>query len=287
VRCINLKVFNLDTDGSVKRQELYKYFNINTVELKDIRNNLQFYADKRGIQECVKRINSYDWGSHNLYFLGSGDFHHLTLLTLEKVATPFILIIFDKHTDCSFLYPKYHCGNWMYYAAKLQLCEKVIHIGSTEGHGVLSRLMGISTLVENGRIAILRGEECDEPDYMDKFKRLISESNMESLPVYVSIDKDVLLKSESPCDWDNGVMSMAILGDMLSYITDCFEIAGVDITGEMGGKFYYRYKPVKNIFSFFEHPSAIDKSQLFDIDIKQRAINLEILEIFGVKHVAN
>ncbi|MBI3354898.1 MAG: hypothetical protein HY034_08445 [Nitrospirae bacterium] len=244
---INLKVFNLDTDGSVKRQELDKYFSINTVELKDIRNNLQFYADKRSIQECVKRINAYDGGSHNLYFLGSGDFHHLTLLTLEKVASPFILIIFDKHTDCSFLYPKYHCGNWMYHAAKLQLCEKVIHIGSTEGHGVLSRLMGISTLAKNGRIAILK----------------------------------------SPGDWDNGVMSMAILGDMLSYIIDNFKVAGVDITGEMGGKFYYRYKPVKNIFSFFEHPSVTDESQLFDIDIKQRAINLEILEIFGVKHVAN
>ena len=32
-------------------------------------------------------------------FLGSGDFHHVTLALLQRLSEPFNLLIFDKHLD--------------------------------------------------------------------------------------------------------------------------------------------------------------------------------------------
>ncbi|MBI3755280.1 MAG: arginase family protein [Deltaproteobacteria bacterium] len=280
-----MKAILLDTDGSVQRQELDRHFNMDTVNLADIRNNLQFYAARRAVSECAHRVGRYGAMQRNIYLLGSGDFHHLTLLLLEQIDSPFAFIVFDNHTDCSFPYPKYHCGNWMYHAARLKMCKMILHVGATEKHGALGRL-ALSTLVQSGKLKQLPGAECVEPDGVDKFKKLVFENGFNTLPVYVSIDKDVLCGDEAPGDWDNGIMKMSILSKMLESIMDNCSIAGADITGEHGGKFHYRQSPLKNLFSFLEHPGQ-RQEPLFEIDAKQRIINLEIMEIFGAGHVAH
>lgn len=281
-----MKVVVLDTDGSVKRQGLERHFETGVVGLTDLRNSLQFYADSHGLMECARRLGPYASHYPNFYMLGSGDFHHLTLLILEMLATPFLLIIFDNHTDCSFLFPKFHCGNWMYHAARLPNCRKVIHIGSTEGCGPVARQMGLSTLVRTGSVSMMPGAECGETAWRERLASLLEDPALKGVPVYVSIDKDVLKGAESPGDWDNGVMEAAVLKGMLHMIAGRFSFAGADITGEFGGRFHYKFKPVKNILSAMEHP-AQSKKDTSAADSRQKALNMEIIDIFGVAHVAD
>lgn len=280
-----MKAILLDTDGSVQRQELDRHFKMDTVNLADLHNNLRFYAAKRAISECANRLSRYGAMQRNLYLFGSGDFHHLTLLLLEQIDFPFAFIVFDNHTDCSFPYPKYHCGNWMYHAARLEMCKMILHVGATEPHGAFGRRI-ISSLAKSGKLALLSGAECMEPGGVDKFKKMVFENGFNTLPVYVSIDKDVLCGDEAPGDWDNGTMKMSILSKMLESIADSCLVASADITGEHGGKFHYRRSPLKNLFSSWEHPGQ-RQEPLFAIDAKQKIVNFEIMEIFGAEHVAH
>ncbi|MBI5587899.1 MAG: arginase family protein [Deltaproteobacteria bacterium] len=277
----DLRTTNLDTDGSVRRQGLGQYFKIDSIDLADLRNHLQFYSSVRAMRKCASRLDEREGEGATCHLLGSGDFHHITLLMLERMASPFFLIVFDNHMDSSFAFPKYHCGNWMYHASSLPLCRKIIHVGSTEGQGVFGRYAARS-----GKIEVLEGRECEGFMGLERFKKTLAEARVEGLPVYASVDKDVLERSESPGDWDNGVMRMSDLSWMLEHVAKSFKVAGADITGETGGRFRYSKKPVKNLFSYIEHPSGRAEGAI-EADLKQMLINFEILDIFGVEHVAS
>lgn len=279
-----MRVLNLDTDGSVRRQGLDKRFKMDTVGLSDLSNNLRFYADRRGIEGCSARLAPYSGGGV-FAFLGSGDFHHLTLLMVEMLGKPFHLVVFDNHVDCSFMVPKYHCGNWMYHAARLPMCRRVTHIGSNDGNGFGSRI-GIRPLERQGRLAMLPGAEASGKGALERFKALVGDAGA-GVPVYVSIDKDVLDAKEAPGDWDNGAMSAKSLTAMLEWIRMNFHIIGCDVTGEMGGAFSYRRKPVKNLFSLVEHPRRVAAEDPVEADLKHLMLNTGILETLGACHVAS
>lgn len=143
-----MKAIILNTDNSVTRQGLHRDFEVDAIDLVDIRTNLQFYADRYGKRAFLDRTSPGKKSAPTLHLLGSGDFHHLTLMLLEQVASPFLLVVFDNHADCSSLGPKYHCGNWLYHAANLPQCRGVLHVGTTEREGVLSRFVGMRPLIK-------------------------------------------------------------------------------------------------------------------------------------------
>jgi arginase family enzyme len=280
-----LKAVILDTDNSVKRQGLDQHFAMDTTDLADIRTNLQFYADRHGQRAFKSKITSNKDVEPILHLLGSGDFHHLTLMILEQLSAPFLLVVFDNHTDCSSLGPKYHCGNWLYHAAQLPHCRKILHVGATEGRGILSWYTGIHQLLNEGKLVLLPGRDLTGPDCIETFIDAFSFLRSVRSPVYVSVDKDVLAREESPGDWDNGVMSMANLRMMLAHIVRTYPVTGADITGEMGGRMHYPWNPLKNILSLIEHRTNRNCTPLASAAAQQRTLNLEFMSILGVPHV--
>jgi arginase family enzyme len=280
-----LKALILNTDNSVKRLELDRYFRMSTVELTDVRTHLQFYADRRGIRISSDRLRPHMAESQVLSLLGSGDFHHLTLPILEQILTPFMLVIFDNHQDCSFLIPKYHCGNWMYHAARLPQCKKILHIGATEHYGILRRHLGPARLTKENKLFTLSGPECISPHGLAAFRDLLKEQNSDNLPIYLSIDKDVLKRDESPGNWDNGVMSTVQLSRMIECLSGSYSIIGADITGEMDDHSPWRRTVIKGLLSWIEHPCQSDIPPEECVQAKHRIINLELLDILGIEHV--
>ncbi len=279
-----LKAIVLNTDNSVACQELNRNFSVGTIDLADLRTGLQFYADTKARSAFAARV-AVNSSSPAVHLLGSGDFHHLTLMLLEQMANPFLLVVFDNHTDCSYLGPKYHCGNWLYHAALLPGCRMVLHGGATANEGLVSRCTGVRSLIRNGKLRQIAGRELVDGDSVQKFVHLLAAHNPERIPVYVSVDKDVLRQEESPGDWDNGVMSLLQLRGVLDHVKRIYPLAGVDITGEKGGTFYYPYRPVKNILSWIEHRDCRDATPFATAVGKQQAINRALLEVLGVERV--
>src|SRR4051812_3997509 len=56
----------------------------------------RFYRFERWLDRCLGRRDDHDpW----ITFLGSGDYHHLTLAFLRRLKQPINLLVLDKHPD--------------------------------------------------------------------------------------------------------------------------------------------------------------------------------------------
>jgi hypothetical protein len=136
-----------------------------------------------------------------------------------------------------------------------------------------------------GKLVLVPGRELTGSNAVETFIAALCLQNPDHLPVYVSVDKDVLTGEESPGDWDNGVMSMVNVSMMLAHIVRAYPVIGADVTGEMGGRFHYPWNPIKNILSSIEHRMNRTRTTLASAGAQQRAINLELMSILGVPRV--
>jgi len=68
-----------------------------------------------------------------LTFMGSGDFHHVTALLLERLAEasvePFTIIHFDNHPDWVRFSGGMHCGSWVNRALAIPSVSKIVTLG--------------------------------------------------------------------------------------------------------------------------------------------------------------
>ena len=127
---------------------------------------------------------------------GTGDYHYQTLFWLEKLREPFCLILFDNHPDdqdAAFGGELLSCGGWVAEARRLPCCKADVWVRSAADFPALERL----------------------PD----------------LPVYLSIDLDVLSEDYARTDWDQGTMTLEELEGALRRILASRRLLGADLCG--------------------------------------------------------
>ncbi len=62
-------------------------------------------------------------------FVGSGDFHHVSLALVARQPRLCNLLVLDNHPDWMRGVPFLHCGTWLYHAAQLPQVHRVFHVG--------------------------------------------------------------------------------------------------------------------------------------------------------------
>jgi len=158
-----------------------------------------------------------------LHWIDSGDYHYLSKLWLDRIDFPFNLLLLDNHPDMQ--EPAFgnilSCGGWLRSAL-----EENPFVGE-------ARVIGINPALE---------EECG--GFGDRVK-VICRDGLESpgkcleglsgLPLYISIDKDVLSDLYARTDWDQGTMDKAFLTGLLQEAGARFPILGADLCGELSG----------------------------------------------------
>lgn len=128
-----------------------------------------------------------------VHLLGTGDYHYLSLFTLEQIQEDFCLVLFDNHSDdqqTAFGGDLLSCGSWVLHARNLPHLKQDIWI---QQESDISKLLDV--------------------DY----------------PVYLSIDLDVLSREYARTDWDQGQMTIPALMTGIKMIGT--DILGVDICG--------------------------------------------------------
>ena len=196
-----------------KKQNFYKNFPykfFDDVNLSGVRG----YMEDEAKAYLINEIKSGGKLSA-IHFLDSGNYHHLSRLYLDFVKEPFNLIVYDNHTDMQFsaFGNILSCGSWIADAYEsLEMLNKIFIIGANKKYI----------------------EECEfKEDVRVVFGESISYANLdENLPIYISVDKDVLSRNEFISDWDQGKMSVATLIEELENLISKFRILGVDICGE-------------------------------------------------------
>jgi hypothetical protein len=189
-----------------------------------------------------------------LTLYGSGDFHHVTLTLLRRLTVPFNLLILDKHPDWMRRVPVIHCGTWLAHALRLPSLRRVFHVGGDLDFDNAFRWLAPWDELRSGRVAVFpavrrfeRGRwatvahkplraDAETPATPDRLDDLLFpyREELASVPLYVTIDKDVLRPSEAVVNWDSGHMTLAEAQAVTAAFADAAggRLAGVDLVGD-------------------------------------------------------
>lgn len=262
--------------------------NATTIELGEWQEAIRFGCSWRRFRQLRHHLAPLFPADYGCVFTGSGDYHHLSWLLLERLSAqrPVQLIICDNHPD-NMVYPfGIHCGSWVYWASRLpQVAE--IHV-----IGISSADISVRHAWENHLTPLLRRKitywSVNQPA---GWLRLLGRSsaardfqNGDSLldglfhhigggPVYLSIDKDVLSPEVVNTNWDQGSFSEAHLQRLIERCSG--NLVGADITGDVS---LWRYQSrFKRWLSEADGQEVSDAAQIARWQQGQQALNRRLL----------
>lgn len=188
------------------------------------------YATHHSLDQIRKHLKENvtpDKGSH-LTFIGSGNYHYVTKLLLERLNEPFVLVLCDHHVDSMVLPYEglISCGSWVRNALKtLPDLMQVLFIGI--GDEQLAYLKDL----DSSKLLYIPTSKLEDEDYIAKV-----EEKVKPLPVYISIDKDVLSEEYVVTNWDQGVLSPKRLVQLIERNVASRSVLGIDVCGEENTK---------------------------------------------------
>jgi hypothetical protein len=270
----------LDLDGAVCRQQgLLSRVRPDVLPLQGWGPSIRlaccwrvFRAFERQVQELVGSASDpRPW----LTFVGSGDFHHVTLALLRRLRTPCNLLVLDKHPDWMRRVPLLHCGTWLYHAAQLPHVCRIFHVGGELDFDNFYRWLAPWPLLESGKIAVVsavrhfRGRRwarvpheplrrrSNEPADRERVAESLEPFRKElaARPLYVTLDKDVLTAEEAPVNWDSGILVKSEVLELIrAFRHAAGGMAGMDVVGDWSA---VRIRGLLGrVFHWTEHPAT-------------------------------
>lgn len=301
----SLCILNLD-NSLVRQAALLGRYKSEIVDLLDFGPRCRLWMNRATRGLIRKRLMGIE--GTPVFFLGSGDFHHLSEILISRVSGPVSLIVFDFHPDWDILPPRFGCGSWVTEVLKKKNILKCGLFGVSSAdisagniqHGNLAALrqdrlliypyahpatnvflkrVPVNSSLRSEKIPFgrtIRWTELRGSDLAARFKSFLN--FLPGKKIYISLDKDCLTRDYALTNWEEGLMSLGEVLLMLKLIKDNLDIVGMDITGE--------YSPVnitgrfKNITSRIDHPKKVlaEGCGLDRINAVNQETNLRILE---------
>lgn len=205
------------------------------------------------LNKITEKIDKTKQGQ--LYYLGNGNYHYLTLSLLAQIKEPFTLVLFDHHNDAGYLpYPNMiSCGSWVQNAVEdLPLLEEVFIIGANAGNKKDAKSQVAS------KINILNEDELSKGSLSD-FASKIKTKN-----IYLSVDRDILSKKVVQTNWNQGKVSLKKLVKSLELVSQRHSVIGADVCGDI----VWDYRTVNN----YRKQRNLEQSV---------AVNKQIFEVLG------
>ncbi|MCR4907365.1 MAG: hypothetical protein K5985_00935 [Lachnospiraceae bacterium] len=215
----------LDFTGIYADMELERALGIpcEKLDLRHLRS-VSMYVDEEAEEELSRLLVPF--GYNGLHYLDNGNYHYVTRFFLRKIVSPFCLLVFDHHDDEQ--PPAFEglksCGSWIRDAKD--------ELGEIPG-GLMKSVMTV------------RG------------RNFFTGTLAPDLPVYCSVDKDVLSESECSVNWDQGSMRLEELKETALRLLSGRRLLGADICGECLPE-----NPQTK-----ETASALDRNRFVDVEL--------------------
>ena len=208
-----------------------------------------------------------------LTFTGSGDFHHVSLALVRRLPVDCNLLILDLHPDWMRGVPLLHCGTWVWHALLLPHVRRVFHLGGDMDFDNGYRWLAPWADLRSGRLTawpavrrLTRGrwrslphEALKAPGDRLTAGRLAEllqphAKELASRPLYVSLDKDVLVAADAAVNWESGFLDLAEVLTTLTAFRDAARgrLAGMDVTGDWSPVVVRG--PLRRWLDWTEHP---------------------------------
>ena len=221
---------------------------------------LRLWSTERNYQRFAKLLQERPRrAAHRpeIFFVGSGDYHHLTPALLADLREPVTLVHFDNHPDWVRFAPRRHCGSWINRALRLHNIKRIVTLGPCsddlkspqfKGANLGALRSGALQLFPWrhaptkvwGRIGDGAGHEQHEnllywrnladqdwPTFIDNLIK-----NLPTTGVWISIDKDVLASEDAATNWDQGGMRLNHLLHAIRALAARTRVLGIDVCGE-------------------------------------------------------
>jgi hypothetical protein len=236
-----------------------------------------------------------------LVFAGSGDFHHVTPLLIERAVArfggPVTVLHFDNHPDWVRHAPGRHCGSWVGRAARLDGVARVITVGvCSPDVGAKRSRQGDLSLIAEDRLELYAwadpdgGEELrlggrawptisamGEAGFLDALDAAIA-----TPAVYVTLDKDVLRAEDAVTNWDQGQASLDFVLSAIQRAAANRRIVGADVVGDWSAPVYggdLAARVLKRGEAFLDQPWRHPAPA--DVRAVNEGVNLRLLEMFA------
>ncbi|MDD5805281.1 MAG: arginase [Clostridia bacterium] len=251
---LNLNIVIMNFSGIYEEELFYQNEEVFWLDLKDI-SGTNCYCDEEAVDQILERLEKCP-GS-GIYFIDSGNYHYMSRIGAQRVKEPFNLLVFDNHTDMQL--PAFggllSCGGWIASALEeVENLKEVWLIGPDEeaysqveepfkdrvrflSREELSQMRMYHGIIQDDEKTGINGKVQKNIEIQDKKIRNWIQEIPAEIPLYVSIDKDVLCKENASTTWSQGDMTLEELLEMLTDFTTEFwkkggRILQVDICGE-------------------------------------------------------
>lgn len=235
-----------------------------------------------------------------LVFSGSGDFHHISPMLLERAIettdVPAVTVLhFDNHPDWVQFGPGVHCGSWVGWAARIPQVARVLTVGvcSPDIRRPSPRRADLELVTED-RLELYAYREPDGADAVSLCGR--SWPTIEAMgeaafaeflagrvateAIYITVDKDVLAAGDAATNWDQGRTSLDFLKRLIAPLLERHRLVGADVVGDWSPA-VYGGGPLAGLLKRGEalldqpwsRPPAAAR-------VANEAANLELLELF-------
>ena len=191
-------------DEDIKDIDRFRYIDCSDIQETDM------YCSKNAYEKIWGRIEPY--GIQGIHYIDSGNYHYITKIITDHIAEPFGLVMYDHHTDMQIpMVPEMmSCGDWAGQAIlQNENLRQLVIVGPPESD--IEQTLESYSGSQSGRLLTFSAEDLHGDLLENKLKLIRTD-----LPLYISIDKDVLGTEYTETNWSQGDMSIDGLERLLS-----------------------------------------------------------------------
>ena len=191
-------------DEDIKDIDRFRYIDCSDIQETDM------YCSKNAYEKIWGRIEPY--GIQGIHYIDSGNYHYITKIITDHITEPFGLVMYDHHTDMQIpMVPEMmSCGDWAGQTLiQNENLRQLVVVGPLESD--IEQTLESYSGSQSGRLLTFSAEDLHGDLLENKLKLIRTD-----LPLYISIDKDVLGTEYTETNWSQGDMSIDGLERLLS-----------------------------------------------------------------------
>ncbi len=257
-------------DEYIKDIDRFRYIDCSGIEETDM------YCSKEAYNRIWDRIKPY--GVHGIHYIDSGNYHYITKIITDHIDEPFGLIMYDHHTDMqSPMVPgMMSCGDWAgLVLSQNENLRQLVLVGPPE------KDIEMVACSHSGRLLTFSDEDLHGGVPEDKLKLIRSD-----IPLYISIDKDVLGAEYSETNWSQGDMSVGELERLLGVFLGVQGNKGNSDTRQNGEMYAgdIRHSRILGVDICGESQTDIPVPEYLEAEEKNEKVNTELFQFIS-EHV--